>query len=1037
MSDLILEIVRAALLTGILAFLWIKGERQAHLPRQGWKTILSGFGLLLFGSLIDITDNFETMSRFVVVGDTAVQAILEKLVGFLGGFLLLGVGFARWLPRVASQDTLQKHVTKLDCMYAISKLIDKPSISLEELLQQTAEVVTASWQYNAITGVQIVLGERCYHSPTFEETPWKQGATIRVADEPVGSLEVCYSANWSDNGVDSRRAEEQGLLNMIGKRLGKVIALRRMEDALRLSEQTFRSLFDASEDAMILIADGCFIDCNESTLNILGYKSKEEFCGKQPNDISPYKQPDGSESKVLADQRIAEVMQHGSSRFEWTHQRADGTCFPTEVVLNSLEIGGSQGFLGVVRDITARKNAEVQLQASETKLRAITESALDAVVMIDSEGKVNYWNPAAERVFGYSSEEIIGSSVHEVLAPQCYRERATKGFSDFIKSGKGNAVGNLVELEATRKDGIEIPIELSLSPVLMNGQWWAVAVVRDITERKKVLREIAQSEKALSTIFENLPVGAVIVGKDKKIRRANKAALGLMGYSTDDDLVGQACYTKLCGRGTSQCPIWNLGRTCETTESVLLTETGQETPVIRTVLPLTLADEKVSLEVFVDISTQKQTEMELRNTAAALEAANQALEEFNQLAETANRAKSEFLANMSHEIRTPMTAILGYSDVLLGELEQESSLSAVQTIKRNGEHLLNLINDILDLSKIEAGKLVVEQISCSPIQVVADVASLMRVRAQAKNIPLDIEYAGSIPESIHCDPIRLRQILINLIGNAIKFTETGSVRVLTRLIQSSDRPSWLQFDVIDTGIGMTQEQVLRLFKPFMQADSSTSRKFGGTGLGLSISKRLAKLLGGDILVSSTPGEGSTFSVTVETGALDGVQMLESPAEAMAEGRREPKPNAVADVKLDCRILLAEDGPDNQRLLSFVLTKAGAEVTVVEDGHIAYEQALAARDEGRPFEVVLMDMQMPIMDGYTATKKLREEGYDGPIIALTANAMLGDDEKCREAGCDGYLTKPIDRAKFLPVIATYAQHLSVTSKVGDAPSLTPN
>ena len=1031
MSDLVLEVVRAAILAGILAFLWVKGKRQAHLPRQGWKTILAGFGLLLFGSLVDITDNFETLSRFVVIGDTAVQATLEKLVGFLGGFLLLGIGFARWLPQVASQDTLQKQVKKLDCMHAISKLIENQSISLEELLQQTVEIITASWQYSEIAGIHITLGERRYYSPTFEETPWKQSATIQIASEPLGSLEVCYSAKWSDSSVGSCGVEEQELLNMIAKRLGKAIALRQMEDTLRLSEEKFRGLFDASDDAMILIADGCFIDCNQSTLKMLRYKSKEDFCGKHPADISPCKQPDGSESKVLADQRIAEVMQHGSSRFEWTHQRADGTCFPTEVVLNSLDIGGRHVFLGVVRDITARKNTEEQLQASEAKLRAITESALDAVVMIDSEGKVAYWNPAAEQVFGYSAEEIIGSGVHDVLAPQRYREQASRGFSDFIKSGKGNAVGNLVELEATRKDGVEIPIELSLSPVLMNGQWWAVAVVRNITERKKALREIAQSEQALSTIFENLPVGAVIVGKDKKIRKANKAALGLMGYSTDDGLIGKVCYMKLCGRKARKCPIWDLGQTCDTTESVLLTETGQETPVIRTVLPLTLADEKVSLEVFVDISTQKQTEMELRNTAGALEAANQTLEEFNHVAETANRAKSEFLANMSHEIRTPMTAILGYSDVLLDEIEQENSRSAVYTIKRNGEHLLGLINDILDLSKIEAGKLEVERISCSPVKIVADVASLMRVRAQAKNLPLDIEYAGSIPESIHCDPVRLRQILINLIGNAIKFTETGRVCVLTRLVQCSDRPSWLQFDVIDTGIGMTQEQVVRLFKPFMQADSSTSRRFGGTGLGLSISKRLAKLLGGDILVSSTPGKGSTFSVTIETGTLDGVQMLEAPAEAMAEGKREPKPNAVTDVKLDCRILLAEDGPDNQRLISFVLKKAGAQVTVAENGQEALQQVLAAKDAGRPFEVVLMDMQMPVMDGYTATQELRQAGYDGPIIALTANAMLGDDEKCREVGCDDYLTKPIDRTKFLPVIASHVQQKTANPETDKA------
>ena len=415
-----------------------------------------------------------------------------------------------------------------------------------------------------------------------------------------------------------------------------------------------------------------------------------------------------------------------------------------------------------------------------------------------------------------------------------------------------------------------------------------------------------------------------------------------------------------------------------------------------------------------------QSKEQLEQYAAALELSNQALEEFNQIAESATQAKSEFLANMSHEIRTPMTAILGFSDVLLGDLDKEENVSAATTIKRNGEYLLELINDILDLSKIEAGKLEVERIICSPGKVVGEVASLMRVRAEAKGLPLEIEYVGGIPETIMCDPTRLRQILINLVGNAIKFTESGSVRLVSRLVQGNARPPSMQFDIIDTGMGMTQEQASKLFQPFMQADASTTRKFGGTGLGLTISKRLAEMLGGDITISSTAGKGSTFSVTVETGPLDGVTILENVTEAVAESRQKVQVAAAPAVKLDCRILLAEDGPDNQRLISFVLKKAGADVTLAENGLIAHDKALAAREAGEPFDVILMDMQMPIMDGYTATGKLREANYTSPIIALTANAMAGDDEKCRQAGCDGYATKPIDRAKLFGTIAGFLE-----------------
>ncbi len=400
------------------------------------------------------------------------------------------------------------------------------------------------------------------------------------------------------------------------------------------------------------------------------------------------------------------------------------------------------------------------------------------------------------------------------------------------------------------------------------------------------------------------------------------------------------------------------------------------------------------------------------------------LVESREVAEDATRAKSEFLANMSHEIRTPMTAILGFTEVLLGEeSDEELSLgrvSALKTIKRNGRYLLDLINDILDLSKIESGKLEVERTMCSPAKVLADVVSLMRVRAEAKNLPLEVEYVGEIPEKIHSDPTRIRQILINLLGNAVKFTETGTVRVTTRLVQSPGKAPCLQFDVVDSGIGITPEQTERLFQPFTQADASTARRFGGTGLGLTISKRLANILGGDISITSAAGQGSTFTVTIETGPLDGLAMLSNPTEVIAETRQKARESQGPPVRLDCRLLLAEDGPDNQRLISFVLKKSGADVTVAENGQIAREKALAAQDAGEPFDVILMDIQMPVMDGHTATRKLREDGYTGPIVALTANAMAGDEEKCRLAGCDGYATKPIDRPSLFAEIARHLE-----------------
>ncbi|NQT37367.1 MAG: response regulator [Planctomycetes bacterium] len=397
--------------------------------------------------------------------------------------------------------------------------------------------------------------------------------------------------------------------------------------------------------------------------------------------------------------------------------------------------------------------------------------------------------------------------------------------------------------------------------------------------------------------------------------------------------------------------------------------------------------------------------------------------EFLDAAESASRSKSEFLANMSHELRTPLTAILGFTDVLLGDLTDLDSRDAATTIQRNGRHLLAIINDILDLSKIEAGKMNIINESCSPHRLIADVASLMRVRSDAKGLQLRVEYVGLIPAEISSDRTRLRQILINLIGNALKFTETGEVRIVTRFLPDEQPSPMIQFDVIDTGIGLTEREAARLFTPFTQADSSTSRRFGGTGLGLTISKRLAEALGGRIDLSSVPGKGSQFTVRVATGLLDGVEMID-PSRIPAESEFADPPEAETLPSLDCRILLAEDGPDNQRLISFLLKKAGAEIVVASNGREAVELAMPSLGEdqteiqGRdePFDVVLMDVQMPEMDGHEATRHLRDHGYSGPIIALTAHAMADDVAKSLDAGCDAHLSKPIDRAELLATIS---------------------
>ncbi len=392
--------------------------------------------------------------------------------------------------------------------------------------------------------------------------------------------------------------------------------------------------------------------------------------------------------------------------------------------------------------------------------------------------------------------------------------------------------------------------------------------------------------------------------------------------------------------------------------------------------------------------------------------------------EDASRLKSQFLANMSHEIRTPMTAITGYIDVLHENspdlMRSPIHAEAIQSIRRNCQHLLQVINDILDFSKIEAGKMTIQPSLCSPSEIVCEVENALRAVAEAKRLRFEVLSNNLIPKQILIDPTRLKQILINLIGNAIKFTNSGTVSV--ELIYKRSSPEWMEFLVRDTGPGIHPGDQDVLFRPFVQGDNSMTRKQGGTGLGLNISRQLARLMGGDVdLRSSILDVGTTLGIKLPVGVRLPTQLValhrEDPT-TQQNSSSEPESASHVENALPLngmRVLLAEDGTDNQRLISFFIKKAGANIVIVENGLLALEALESEIKGGSPFDVVLMDMQMPVLDGYESSRLIRNLGHLTPIIALTAHAMTGDREKCIEAGCSHYLTKPLDRKKLISTV----------------------
>ncbi|MFZ5774018.1 MAG: PAS domain S-box protein [Thermodesulfobacteriota bacterium] len=632
----------------------------------------------------------------------------------------------------------------------------------------------------------------------------------------------------------------------------------------KLYEEQLKRLFKAIEQSplSIVITDpaGHIEYANPFFSTVTGY-SLAEVVGKKPSALKS-----GVHDTAFYESMWQTIASGKTWQGEICNRKKDGSLFWEYVTIApvSNNDGKVESYIAVKEDISERKQLADALRERSEILASIASAALSAIVMMDSEGRITFWNSAAERIFGWNREEAIGKDLHLLLAPSSYQKSFRENFATFHQTGGGPIVGTQVELTGLRRDGTELPVELSISALRINGQWHAVGLIHDISDRKEA-------------------EAAILAARDE--------------------------------------------------------------------------------------------------------------------AQEANRAKSDFLARMSHEIRTPMNAIIGLSHLALERDLSPTVRDYLTKIANAGRNLLHIINDILDFSKIETQKLTIEPHPFSLEKVLNDLAGLTSIKAQEKEVELLFDVAADVPDRLEGDSLRLGQVLLNLVSNAIKFTEQGEVVVaLERVDGRQDRPR-LRFSVRDTGPGLSEEQLAKLFTPFSQADGSISRTHGGTGLGLAISKRLVELMGGELGAESTPGRGSTFSFTLP--------LVES------TGTPSPGPSGLPGL----RILVVEDNPATRAILSRALESFACEVAAVASG----EECLATIERHgaeTPFDLILLDYRLPGLSGEAVARAVRErtEGRGLPrILMLTGTRIEEVISQCLAAGCDRVVSKPVSRTGLLAAI----------------------
>jgi PAS domain S-box-containing protein len=653
-------------------------------------------------------------------------------------------------------------------------------------------------------------------------------------------------------------------------------------------------------------------------------------------------------------------------------------------------------FACIFTDITERKRIEDALRESERKFRLITEKTADLILTLDMKLSFTYVSPAIVRLRGFTAEEAVKQTLNQVLTPESMQIAYAVFEKEMLLEASGTADPyrtRILELEMYKKDGSTLWVEVNFS-FLRDKDFKPVeilTVARDITDRRRAEKALRESEALQRILLDNLPAGVIIVDPlTRVIERANDHVATLFGASVDH-LVGLRCHSLLCPAEDGACPVCDLKQAVDNSDRVMLRSDGSRLSVMKTVKRIQLNGQEKLLECFVDVSERKRAEAELKEVNYYLEEATARANDMAAQAEMASGAKSEFLANMSHEIRTPMNGVIGMTGLLLDTDLNDEQRRYAEIVRSSGESLLGVINDILDFSKIEAKKLDLEMLDFDLSSLMDDFALTLAVRAQEKGLELLCSADLDVPTLLSGDQGRLRQILSNLAGNAVKFTPCGEVAVRVSLIEENETDVLLRFSVRDTGIGIPENKIGLLFDKFSQVDASTTRQYGGTGLGLAISKQLSELMGGEIGVSSKEGDGSEFWFTTR----------------LAKQAVKAKSLPTADLS-GIRILVVDDNATNREILTNRLSSWGMHPSEAQDGPEALQALYRALNENEPFRIALIDMQMPGMDGESLGRTIKADNQlvDTRMVMLTSLGMIGDARHLKEIGFSAYASKPI-------------------------------